>query len=457
MSEERSSTLNALSGADDIVAWMSLLPQGRSALRDFFLIVRSKKIDGAQLLASEPEETINLLGMQGPLALHFAEHIAKVRTQYIKACIASEIQASKVGKGMKGSVSKKKKQSSKDLGLALNKRVQGDRSLSLGKRGSISVENNLAFATDSPRQHDPDTARHNHDTKPILRSNMWIILKEGYLYKKKKVKKGFHKSTKLRFFSLKQDPITRYCQLEYSEGLVVKGILPLQNTEIKLLKPGVFIIKTNDREVELATERNERSGGIAWVLALQQATLTAKQDVVRTVMVYPPDQSNDDGQDQKPEEQEKGAQPPRRRRGGDEELDEEKYGEMIDNARWAALRKGWEKWKQGQETSDVNTDEDDEEVRLMREMEEAEERRQEDERQQWLAQRAEKQAMQPEDQDSEDQQHQLPSAGDEADDAFSEDEEDWLAEMLAQEQAEEKKQEQERLEWLAQKEAREIS
>lgn len=48
----------------------------------------------------------------------------------------------------------------------------------------------------------------------------WMVLKEGYLYKTKKVKRAFGalQSTKLRFFVLLQEPETLNAQLEYYEG-----------------------------------------------------------------------------------------------------------------------------------------------------------------------------------------------------------------------------------------------
>ena len=47
-----------------------------------------------------------------------------------------------------------------------------------------------------------------------------MVLKEGYLYKTKKVKRAFGalQSTKLRFFVLLQEPETLNAQLEYYEG-----------------------------------------------------------------------------------------------------------------------------------------------------------------------------------------------------------------------------------------------
>jgi hypothetical protein len=70
-------------------------------------------------------------------------------------------------------------------------------------------------------------------------------------------------------------------------------------------------------------------------------------------------------------------------------------GAKIDDARWAALRKGWMR-EQGYDpdtgdAADAAPDDDDEDVRLMREMEEEEERRQEEERIAFLAERAKKQ------------------------------------------------------------------
>ena len=50
----------------------------------------------------------------------------------------------------------------------------------------------------------------------------WLILKEGYL-KKSKLAKGLIKSTKLRWFVLKQDPVNLEGRLEYYEGMLFRG------------------------------------------------------------------------------------------------------------------------------------------------------------------------------------------------------------------------------------------
>jgi nucleotide-binding universal stress UspA family protein len=187
-------------------------------------------------------------------------------------------------------------------------------------------------------------------------------------------------------------------------------------------------------------------------------------------------------------------------------------GAKIDDARWAALRKGWMR-EQGYDpdtgdAADAAPDDDDEDVRLMRQMEEEEERRQEEERIAFLAERAKKQ--QAAESAKAKASSRIPAspfcnhaprarvrlfsssspkhfdllvltfrptlvvhwlrvqaaadaaeggggsgASDNGDDNqnFSEDEGDWFADMQAQEEAEAARQEQERLEWEAKKKA----
>ena len=50
----------------------------------------------------------------------------------------------------------------------------------------------------------------------------WLVLKDGYL-KKSKLAKGLIRSTKLRWFVLKQHPTTLDARLEYYEGKQFRG------------------------------------------------------------------------------------------------------------------------------------------------------------------------------------------------------------------------------------------
>ncbi len=59
----------------------------------------------------------------------------------------------------------------------------------------------------------------------------WLTLKEGYLIKTKWAK-GIHKSSKLRWFVLKQHPATGSAELEYFEGMSFKGSAPLAGARI---------------------------------------------------------------------------------------------------------------------------------------------------------------------------------------------------------------------------------
>lgn len=168
-----------------------------------------------------------------------------------------------------------------------------------------------------------------------------------------------------------------------------------------------------------------------------------------------------------------------REANADQEID----GTKIDDARWAALRKGWIR-DQGMdsETADdaIDLDDEDEDVRAMRDMEEEEERRQEEERLAFLAERekgklaaatsvaaavatADAAAVAADqasvaaaaDATADSAQHDASlddDDGTQGEQNFSEDEADWFSEMQAQEEAETARQERERLEWLDSKE-----
>jgi hypothetical protein len=115
----------------------------------------------------------------------------------------------------------------------------------------------------------------------------WLVLKEGYLHKTKWTSSRVvrMKSTKLRYFVLKQNPDTLIARLEYVntlflvvdtricvrgssvclhfmrsaltpsalgryyEGLILKGALELVDAEILLEGPGRFVIIIDEREV----------------------------------------------------------------------------------------------------------------------------------------------------------------------------------------------------------------
>lgn len=435
----------------------------------YFRAVRDKKINGITLLSNEPIATISNLGMNGhgqdgpDISQSFMLDIARARTSFIVACIEE----------------KQKPDDVKDADSKIKK--------SCKIRGKKSKDEVLSEVKPQRLTIPSATAAALQPSKVAQRASIgWLTLKEGFLYKTKKVSKGFHKSTKLRYFMLKQDPITRSSQLEYYEGLVRKGVVPLRNTEIRLTKPGAFIVISDGRDTELATEKTKIKDAMGWVLALQQASASNLPPGFQPAATKVPTVGSVQKKLQEAEMKaaEEKAQGPfvgistgdddqaalaalespmpdlspaspvtHRRRGGDSES-EEVDGYAIDNARWAALRKGWEramkcKTVMSEDSEDVEVYEDDEDVRLMREMEEEEERRQEEERQQWLAERAVKQ-----------QQESLAAheGGDSAvqDDeeaAYSEDEEDWLADMQAAEEEEERRMEEERRQFLAEKAA----
>ncbi len=103
----------------------------------------------------------------------------------------------------------------------------------------------------------------------------WLVLKEGYLNKTKKLKLG--KSTKLRWFILKQHPESLSSRLEYFEGMSMRGGISLDHANIKMEKDGVFLVETSFRTFILQAERGDLKMAMAWVLALQNAIKKSKQ------------------------------------------------------------------------------------------------------------------------------------------------------------------------------------
>jgi len=274
--------------------------------------------------------------------------------------------------------------------------------------------------------------------KSRAQTAQWVTLKEGYLFKTKRVKKSFHavKSTKLRFFVLKQEPNTKAAELEYYEGKVLKGVVNMAGAMIVPDKPGRFRVlvkqirhkKEITREMELASEEDKIKDCMGWVVALQQASMSAECGL-NNGMLFSKDllaaavrsmtsakinrqsrhQSSRRGQRRRssqiaaegPASNRSSMRPisdvdtedltglgtPQDRLRQAAEEGDELDGYAVDNARWAALRRGWERANldeadepDGEDCGELSDLEDDEDVRLMREMEEEEERRQEEER-----------------------------------------------------------------------------
>lgn len=239
------------------------------------------------------------------------------------------------------------------------------------------------------------------------------------------------------------------------------------DAEILLEGPGRFVIIIKEREVHLSTEKGNVDEAMLWVLALQHASLGADgaRGACRKSVLLPPGTHGgrpvrpalpaqalggiaEEAGDVAEDDLEAEAYWRERKMTADQEVD----GNKIDDARWAALRKGWLREQGYDPDADTATtaelDDEDEDVRIMREMEEEEERRQEEERRAFLAER-ERQKREAATAES-----AAASAAD-ADETeggadLSEDEGDWFADMQAQEAAEAARQEAERQEWLAQ-------
>ncbi|EDQ91127.1 uncharacterized protein MONBRDRAFT_36460 [Monosiga brevicollis MX1] len=292
-----------------------------------------------------------------------------------------------------------------------------------------------------------------------LETRDWLILREGYL-SKSKLAKGLIRSTKLRWFVLKQDPVSRESRLEYYEGRLFRGSCTLRDAVIcPAKKPGTFSIQTpraqGSRTITLATDANQVDQATQWVLALKRAA-TSSRDAAAAAANGDTQSlaSQGSGNSQRVLQQRLSLDlnalmadvtvENTRSRGGDGEID----GAAIDNARWAALR------KTGQPEEEAQDFEEDEDVRLLREMEEEEERRQEEERLAFLAEReAQKQAQKQAaaELEKEAAEESTPAADPEpevAEGDVSEDEDDFFAEMERAEREEAERQEREHQEWL---------
>lgn len=92
---------------------------------------------------------------------------------------------------------------------------------------------------------------------------------------KSKLAKGLIKSTKLRYFVLKQNPQTAEARLEYYEGRIFRGSTSLHDAYIRpSRKPGHFVVATVRTSNEIAREmtlQGEVEEARAWILALRQA------------------------------------------------------------------------------------------------------------------------------------------------------------------------------------------
>ena len=108
----------------------------------------------------------------------------------------------------------------------------------------------------------------------------WLVLKEGYLLKTKKLK--LRNSTKLRWFILKQHPVSFSARLEYFEGMSMKGGVSLDRANIKMEKDGVFLVETAARTFILQAEKGDLKVAMSWVIALQETIKKAKTPVPQT-------------------------------------------------------------------------------------------------------------------------------------------------------------------------------
>lgn len=131
------------------------------------------------------------------------------------------------------------------------------------------------MASSSPKDSRPNQ---HHFNSPAETQN-WIVLKEGFLLKTRI--KTIRRSTKLRLFLLKQNPVNLAAHLEYYEGFALRGWASLANAVITLQNSGVFHVETEKGGIfYLQCERGDLHSAASWVLALKQAILTASEPVL---------------------------------------------------------------------------------------------------------------------------------------------------------------------------------
>eukprot|EP00038_Savillea_parva_P016191 m.16208 g.16208 ORF g.16208 m.16208 type:complete len:512 (-) comp3365_c0_seq2:6-1541(-) len=490
--------LTATSSSDDVVAWVATLDGGKDELRSFFAQIRKLKFGGATILRANPSQTLRDLGVprDSTQAVYLRDEINKLRDDYIRWAVDQEL-------GRTNNDGKSPLRSRSIWGRARRKDSDGGSDTSRSATVSQATSKHASERPARPPWHKgPGAAATVATPGSVMATRLgshiaaqtptmgppetrdWIILREGFLNKTKWTTSKILsvKSTKLRYFVLRQHPDTMLAHLEYYLGLKLKGSLKLVDTEITLEAPGRFVVVcSNGRRVYLAAENHNVDTAVAWVLALEHASLGAdgstgacrksvsgasalaalrrRQDKASLETTTSPSTpttesasaASEDGAPVAGDEQNDSYWKERIGRA-EQEVD----GVEIDNARWAALRRGWMR-DQGLDpdveasSSDARAlDDDDEDVRAMREMEEEEERRQEEERLALLAQRD--QANQGQ-QDHEGEGGHVDSGVrthvDAVDtDNLSEDEDDWFAQMQESEEAEALRQEQERQEWL---------
>lgn len=261
----------------------------------------------------------------------------------------------------------------------------------------------------------PVADRHLLHSPPETRT--WVTLKEGYLLKTKF--KKLHNSTKLRMFTLKQNPTNLAARLEYYEGLSFRGAASLEAARIHPQKAGVFLVHCKARTFHLQAEKADLRVATSWVLALQQAILSAARGATAAAAPAPPAPSSSSSSSStttaaaapsSPSPSSSSTSPTRptgaaaaaamvaaalgtskdhsapsssanssptkdkRGRGADEMT---AMPSAVDEARWAALRRLM--------NPHVEVDADSEDVVFLRAAEEEEERRQNEERAAWLS------------------------------------------------------------------------
>eukprot|EP00047_Mylnosiga_fluctuans_P015563 m.47605 g.47605 ORF g.47605 m.47605 type:complete len:415 (-) comp5988_c0_seq3:278-1522(-) len=102
----------------------------------------------------------------------------------------------------------------------------------------------------------------------------WAVLREGCLLK---VRKSLGKTVKVVYAVLRQQPHTLQAVLELYEGLTFRSSTSLAGARIKPCGKAEFSVDQKRDSLTLRAERTDIRTATAWVLALQQVAMDARQ------------------------------------------------------------------------------------------------------------------------------------------------------------------------------------
>jgi hypothetical protein len=220
-------SLTYTSDVEDVIVWLKSLPADYSKYHEAF---RANKIDGMCLLSLSVDDLFQRLG------------IVSVGHRHILRKQLSNVSTT----------------------TSAPKQAASSTSASLAKSNAVIQSPSLPKPVGS-------LARASHKNAVLSQQGSdWLVLKEGSLLKTKIVK-GIHKSTKLRWVVLKQNPLTRDLRLEYYDGKILKGVANLVGATVLAKTEGEFDIRTTDRTFYFQTEKRNLHAAMSWVVTIQAA------------------------------------------------------------------------------------------------------------------------------------------------------------------------------------------